>query len=132
MDAYPLVGRDCDWCGAWMEYSGRGRPRRYCSKSCRNRGSEVRRRPTEPTAPTGPGLTEEQTRQMAVLTGDLLRPPVTARDWAALLDDLADDLAAGPLRTKHFDHRHLYAGLVRALTALDEAHPGGLDSLARR
>jgi hypothetical protein len=31
-------GRECAWCGTWMYYSGRGRPARYCSKSCRQRG----------------------------------------------------------------------------------------------
>lgn len=37
-----LQGRTCAWCTTYVPYSGRGRPPRYCSKSCRNRAWEVR------------------------------------------------------------------------------------------
>jgi hypothetical protein len=38
-----VVARSCAWCGREMAITQRtGRPRRYCSKNCRNRASEAR------------------------------------------------------------------------------------------
>ncbi|MEV3927029.1 hypothetical protein [Actinomadura coerulea] len=154
------VGRDCGWCGAWVPYSGRGRPRAYCSKSCRNRASELRtiearlgrqlavgalrsrpvrevvERTTErvierravPRAEVSAAAAELS--EMAVLAGDAIVIPATARQWSEVLELLTEALQQpGPLRAKHFDHRHIYTGLARALGALDDAHPGGIDAL---
>jgi hypothetical protein len=48
------------------------------------------------------------------------------------LDELAVELAAGPLGRRHYDHRHLYGALQRVWVALDVAHPGGLAQLQDR
>lgn len=156
------VGRECEWCGTWVPYSGRGRPAAYCSKTCRNRASELRtiearlgrqlaagtlrsrpvrevvERTTErvierravvrqepPAAP--PAAPDDA---MAVLAGDAFTVPTTAREWSHVLEALAAALEQpGPLRARHFDHRHIHRGLMRALYALDRAHPGGLADL---
>ncbi|QXJ27056.1 hypothetical protein AGRA3207_007853 (plasmid) [Actinomadura graeca] len=156
-----LAGRDCRWCGTWVPYRGTGRPRDYCSKSCRNRASEVRtiearlgrqlaagrlrtapvrevvervveRVIERPAAPARPDENEDEGRdeEMAVLAGDVLAVPATAREWRHVLDLLATALTEpGPLRARHYDHRHIHHGLVAVLRALDHAHPGGLADL---
>lgn len=155
------IGRDCEWCGTWVPYSGRGRPAAYCSKTCRNRASELRtiearlgrqfaagalrsrpvREVVERTTkrvierraavrqepPAAPPAAPDDA--MAVLVGDALAVS-TAREWNHVLEALAAALdQPGPLRARHYDHRHIHRGLMRALCALDRAHPGGLADL---
>lgn len=155
------VGRECDWCGTWVPYSGRGRPAAYCSKSCRNRASELRtiearlgrqlatgalrsrpvrevvERTTERVIERRGAVGQEPPAAalagpdaMAVLAGDALAVPTTAREWNRVLEALAAGLEQpGPLRARHYDHRHIHRGLMRVLYALDQAHPGGLADL---
>lgn len=39
----PSDDTQCQWCGKDIHYSGRGRRRRFCSQSCRQRAYEQRR-----------------------------------------------------------------------------------------
>jgi len=142
-----VVGRDCEHCGTWVDYSGTGRPPRYCSKNCRNRASELRTAEarigrqlaagqlrTEPVREVIERTTErviERTRtRYAALPAAAQPAPATAREWAAQLHQLAADLRApGPLQRRHFDHRHLHHALADVLAALNDVHPGGLADL---
>jgi hypothetical protein len=36
------------------------------------------------------------------------------------------------VRREHWNHRHIYAALVKNVAALGAAHPGGLDQFRRR
>ena len=47
MSAYPSANQEtrpkpCQWCGAEVAVQGRGRPRKYCSTSCKQRAYEQR------------------------------------------------------------------------------------------
>ncbi len=58
--------------------------------------------------------------------------PTNARGWQDLLGQLGAQLAdeRSPVAREHWQHRRLYGELVRAVTALGHAHPGGLDRLS--
>jgi hypothetical protein len=81
----------CGWCGRGFEPStGRGRPRRYCKRSCRQRDYEARRRAAER------GLDEDElilTRaELDELRDRLFVLSETVRDVETdLTDDEADD-----------------------------------------
>jgi len=140
-----LISRTCGWCGSVMTYSGSGRPRTYCRKSCRNRAWELRtaearlgrdltagrataepvrevisRPPTLPPAPRAPAPPKP------------LKVPTKTADWIGHLDALGEQLHDGELGNRHWDHGKLMAALLDALTALDEVTPGGLEELRRR
>ncbi|MEV3986906.1 hypothetical protein [Nonomuraea sp. NPDC049758] len=139
-----LQGRTCAWCATYISYSGRGRPPRYCSKSCRNRAWEVRtaerrlQRDIATAAVRAEPVREVHT-QTTVRTRTRVeirverRPPATAQDWVKHLAALTDQLrAGGSLAPQHWHHNKLYNALMKALMAVGEAHPGGLDRLAGR
>ncbi|MFF5212254.1 hypothetical protein [Streptosporangium sp. NPDC000396] len=100
-----LLRRTCAWCGTEVPYSGRGRPRRYCGKSCHDRSWEVRsaearlrRDIAAGTASTEPvrevireTVTERRTRLIAAA------PPSTAPGWIAHLEELVRQLTVGEL-----------------------------------
>ncbi|WP_044888711.1 hypothetical protein [Frankia torreyi] len=128
----------CVVCGAELAVASTGRPRRYCSGACRTRAWAARRYATPaPTAPVdvapAPAGGAPDDRHVTIVPGDEPAPvgARTARQWAAVLDELSAELLAGPLGRRHYDHRHLYAALLRAYGALDHAHPGGIDDLDR-
>ena len=58
--------------------------------------------------------------------------PGTARAWRAQLATLHAQLVdeRSPVAREHYHHRQLYDDLVRIVTALGKAHPGGLDALS--
>jgi hypothetical protein len=123
--------RRCPVCGRPVSWSGFGRPPTYDRPSCRTRAWEARR------AAATAGEDEHQaaadlTPVPAPAAATEPTSPATARQWAALLDTLAVELATGDLGRRHYDHRHLHAALQRVWVALDAAHPGGLDELQRR
>ena len=144
-----LVSRTCEWCGREMSYSGRGRPRRYCSQAHRQRAYELRtalaRRDADRAAGRARGAEEpvrEVVRETVVRTvtrtvrGPVVEVPVErpvvptrAREVQAVLEDAADAVMDG--RIQHYDHRRLWQGVARLMAALDAAHPGGIDALAR-
>src|SRR5690606_7468122 len=147
-----LVSRRCEWCGREMSYSGRGRPRRYCSQAHRQRAYELRtalaRRDADRAAGRARGAEEpvrEVVRETVVRTTtrtvrgpvvevpvEVERPvvPTRAREVQEVLEAAAAAVMAG--RIQHWDHRRLWQGVTRLMAALDATHPGGIDTLARR
>jgi len=149
-----LEGRSCDWCGVHVAYAGRGRPRSYCSKSCRNRAWEVRsaearlqrdivagaarsepvreviRQTVVQTRPAPPPIAPSGAEQSApaALTA---ASPTTAAGWMALLAELAEQLREGELGRQHWHHEKLYRRLADVAAALGEAYPGGMKHLQR-
>lgn len=55
----------CEWCGAEFEASSRGRRRKYCSQSCRQRAYEARSGIRRPVRAPGGGLDGEQAQRLA-------------------------------------------------------------------
>ncbi|MFB7643855.1 TetR/AcrR family transcriptional regulator [Streptomyces sp. NPDC056084] len=57
----------CEWCGTGLAARERGRPARYCSRSCQARAYRARKRPPlpEPPAPQGPEEQEGRRREIA-------------------------------------------------------------------
>lgn len=133
-----LVSRSCGWCGAEIPYSGKGRPRAYCSKAHRNRAWELRTAATragDGTKAAGPVrevIERTTTVEKRVVVPGPPAVPVSAAEWTAALDQLAAQLLrdGGKLRREHWHHRKLYRALIAAATALGDAYPGGLDNLA--
>lgn len=90
-----LVSQTCAWCGKEIRYSGRGRPRRTCSKTCRNRLSEantfedrVGRKAPDGLLRDGPivqVVTQKVLREQIVM-------PTGARDWLYQLSALEQAL----------------------------------------
>jgi hypothetical protein len=146
-----VVARDCDACGRLFRPARRGRPARYCSPACRQRGWALRqaehalgtpadRRPAvvrevvervlqperRPLAPTPPAPVAAGAASRGV--------PTRAREWVRLLEQLADQLGdeSSPMAREHWDHRRLHSQLERVLVQLAKAHPGGLEHLLRR
>jgi hypothetical protein len=83
-----------------------GRPRRYCSKNCRNHASEVRT--------TAPRLAAAPMREVVERTVPVI--PTDANGWTAVLGELARQLADPATRTsrEHWQHRHILAALTQA------------------
>jgi hypothetical protein len=137
-----LVSRTCGWCGAPVVYRGTGRPPRYCSKSCRNRASEVRtaerrlERDIVAGRIPGDGTPVREVVERVVRVPEQHRPPpapVSATAWTRLLTELARQLEAGEqVAVEHSNHKRLLRSLREALAALDAATPGGLRALDRR
>lgn len=139
-----LLSRTCGWCGVAMPYSGKGRPPAYCCKAHRNRAWEVRsatarQAEAQSVGTASPGPVREVVERTTVVERPVAVPgppsvPVSADDWCALLDQLAAQLRTGKVGREHWKHRKLFGALMDAYTALDRAHPGGLDNLttARR
>jgi hypothetical protein len=137
-----LQSRTCAWCGARMTYTGRGRPPRYCGKSCRNRAWEVRT--TERRLQRDVALaaaTTEPVREVIIETVTRTRtrvetrvdrhPPTTAGEWLKHLAELTRQLeTGGQVAAQHWYHDRLYGALIDAVDALDGAYPGGLDRSA--
>ena len=146
-----LVSRECAGCGRELEYGGRGRPPRFCSQTCRQRGWALRTAAQQLAGGADPRpevvrevierTTERTVVRQAPLTAyaaslAAARPatPTRAREWVTTLEELTAQLAdpAHALALLHYDHPRLYAALLRAVTALGKAHPGGIDQLAGR
>nr|WP_157528632.1 hypothetical protein [Kibdelosporangium sp. MJ126-NF4] len=138
-----VVERECEACGTSFALSGQGRPPKYCSDACRQRAWALR----QATRQLGRGdprpsvVREVVDRETVVvrarpapisrLTAELIEP-TTGRHWAELLERLTAQLADPKhvTATNHWHHQKLYTALVHAVTALGQAHPGGLDQLA--
>jgi hypothetical protein len=133
-----LVSRTCAWCGAEIPYSGKGRPRAYCSKAHRNRAWEIRtaaaRAGDTPAAaePVREVVERTTTVQKRIVVPGPPATPTTAGEWTTLLAVLALQLHEGRLGREHWHHARIYTALAGVLTALDQAHPGGLDRLTVR
>jgi hypothetical protein len=145
-----VVSRECAACGQPVVYAGRGRPGRYCSAACRQHGWALRKAEQQLTTGADPRprvvreVVERTTERVVVRRAPVTSyavpvrasaapaAPVRPRDWVRLLGELEGQLGdpAHPLARQHWDHPRLYAALVRAVTALGQAHPGGLDALA--
>ncbi len=138
-----LEGRSCGWCNVFVAYSGRGRPRLYCSKSCRNRAWEVRSAETRLQRDIAAGAARsepvrEVIRQTVVQTRPASPPAeqgapavLAAAGWMALLAELAEQLREGELGRQHWHHEKLYGRLTEVAAALGEAYPGGMGHLQR-
>ena len=139
-----LVSRTCGWCGIAMPYSGKGRPPSFCCKAHRNRAWEVRSAVARQSAAqdvdaASAGPVREVVERTTIVEKPVVVPgppaaPVSAEEWCALLNQLAAQLRTGKVGREHWKHRKLFSALMDAYTALDRAHPGGLDNLttARR
>ena len=143
-----VIERTCAWCGKAMTLTQQtGRPRKYCSKSCRNRASELRT-----VAPklswdmaagrvaTGP--VREIVERTVTTTLDTAPPrplavqyaPGNAKEWQRELRLLAIQLLDPRTNTarEHWEHSRLLAALQDVLAALNHAHPGGLARIPKR
>lgn len=140
-----LIARECATCGQPVRYAGTGRTPRYCSPSCRQRGWALRKAEQALSAGADPRpQVVRETVERRVEPAPSRRPaapaptppatPASAREWERLLHTLADQLSDESHQTarEHWHHRRLYTALVRAMTGLGHAHPGGLDQLTKR
>ncbi|MEV8480362.1 hypothetical protein [Streptomyces sp. NPDC051173] len=127
--------KTCGACGRAIVQYGRGRPRRYCDATCRTRAWAIRRAAEQlgKELPAPVVEVREQTLTRTVAPRGP-RVPTDPRGWNAMLDELAQQLRrpASITSARHWDHRSIYEHLVRAMAALGEAHPGGLDRLSAR
>jgi hypothetical protein len=127
-----LVRRTCGWCGAWIEYCGRGRRPAYCSKAHRNRAWEVRSAARRLQADLIAGTAStEPVREVVSRPAAAPKPvktPIRTADWVRLLGELRAQLD-GELGRKFWDHERLGNAMLDALDALDRATPGGLARL---
>lgn len=127
-----VAARDCAWCGRQMAITQRtGRPRRYCSKNCRNRASEARTTAPRLALQLAAGrLATGPVREVVERTVTITEPltPADAHAWVAILGELARQLADPATKTsrEHWQHRRILAALADATAALGRAHPGGL------
>src|ERR1044071_4807987 len=80
------VSATCGGCGTRLVYRGRGRPRRYCSDSCRTRGWALRRATTIPTRDDIAPVVE--VRERVIERHVRSATPVTAREWCDVLTEL--------------------------------------------
>lgn len=131
-----VIARTCAWCGREMTVTQRtGRPRRYCSKNCRNRASEARTAAPRLALQLAAGhLAAAPVREVVERTVTEPLIPADARAWVAALGELARQLGDPASKTsrEHWQHRRILTALAEATAALDRAHPGGLDRGAKR
>lgn len=80
-----LLARTCHWCGSDIELNPRGRHRRYCSRSCRQRAYEVRtaaaRQESDRAAGTARAA-DEPVREVVERTVTRMHPFVAGRPRA--------------------------------------------------
>ncbi len=130
-----VIARTCAWCGREMAISQRtGRPRRYCSKNCRNRASEARTTAPRLALQLAAGrLATGPVREVVERTVTQPLTPADAHGWTAALTELTRQLAdpASKVAREHWQHRRILTALIDATAALDCAHPGGLGRAAR-
>jgi hypothetical protein len=113
--AEAVVTRSCAWCGREMAVTQRtGRPRRYCSKNCRNRASEARTIAPRLAIQIAAGhLATAPVREVVERTVPVT--PTDAHGWSAVLGELARQLAdpATQASREHWHHRRILAALPR-------------------
>jgi hypothetical protein len=129
------VSTTCGACGTELTYGGEGRPRRFCSDSCRTRGWALRRAAEQLGVALPPPVVEIRERLTTrVVAPSGPRVPTDPHGWNVMLAELTAQLAdpRTSMHRRHWDHRRVYQSLAAALTALDTAHPGGLDKLRGR
>jgi hypothetical protein len=130
-----VIARTCAWCGREMAITQRtGRPRRYCSKNCRNRASEARTTAPRLAMQLSAGrLATAPVREVVERTVTEPVVPGDAHGWVTALGELARQLADPATKTsrEHWQHRRILTALAQATAALDRAHPGGLGRNAR-
>ena len=128
-----VAARTCAWCGREMAVTQRtGRPRRYCSKNCRNRASEARTLAPRLAMQIAAGhLATAPVREVVERTVPVT--PTDAHGWVAVLGALTRQLGdpASQISREHWQHRRILAALTQATVALDRAHPGGLGRTRR-
>ncbi|MFC9431658.1 hypothetical protein [Streptomyces sp. NPDC056987] len=72
-----LIERTCEWCGAPVPYTGKGRPPRYCSPAHRNRAYELRRAQERADRPVSEGgRSPEPVREVVERTETVVRTVV--------------------------------------------------------
>ncbi len=115
--------RSCAGCGEPFRPKGRGRPGVYCRPACRQRAWALRQ--ARAALARESGGPDSDAAVGAV--------PTDARGWVRILGQLRAQLADpnSELASRPWEHLRLYDGLGDALTALDEATPGGLAWLDR-
>jgi len=128
-----VATRTCAWCGREMTVTQRtGRPRRYCSKNCRNRASEARTLAPRLALKFAAGRVATQPVR-EVVERTVTVNPTDAHGWATVLGELARQLADPTSQTsrEHWQHRRILTALTQAADALNRAHPGGIDRIRR-
>lgn len=147
----PVV-RECAWCSTPIRLRPRARHRRYCSQGCRQRAYEVRTAASRHQADQAAGRAradEEPVREIVervtVRTPRSHRPPAPppevrevqvvadptkARQISDFLDAAAKAITDGTIPAH--DLRRIHTSTHRLLKALDQASPGGLNTLKRR
>lgn len=139
-----LVRRTCEWCGDPIDYSGVGRPPRYCKDSHRKRASELRTAQARADRPVDAGgRTPEPVREVIERTetvtctvvrrgpGEVRRVPAerasgapytlpeNALEWVEALRYLAGDAQSGRFTA---DQRAMLAGACESVA--DELRRG--------
>ncbi|WP_331764890.1 hypothetical protein [Streptomyces sp. NBC_01238] len=139
-----LVRRTCEWCGDPVDYSGVGRPPRYCKDSHRKRASELRTAQARADRPVDAGgRTTEPVREVVERTETVTRTvvrrgpgevrripavrtsgapyalPENAREWFEALQYLAGDAQSGRFTA---DQRAMLVGACEAVA--DELRRG--------
>ncbi|MEU9072568.1 hypothetical protein AB0D60_37505 [Streptomyces sp. NPDC048306] len=132
-----LVRRTCEWCGDPIDYSGVGRPPRYCKDSHRKRASELRTAQARADRPVAAGgRTTEPVREVIERTETVTRTvvrrgpgevrripaarssgapytlPENTAEWFEALQYLAGDAQAGRFTR---DQRALLLGACEAV-----------------
>jgi len=128
--------RICAGCGEGFQPRRRGRPGRYCRAACRQRAWALRQAEAELLA-DGVVLPAPAPRSGADPRSSAARGPVAAqpraREWVELLGVLEAQLLDpdSALARRPWEHVQVYDALGRALAALADCTPGGLDWLDR-
>lgn len=151
-----VVSRECEACGEPVPYAGTGRPPRFCSPSHRQHawalrtaarqldaGADPRPRVVREVVERVVTRVVERTEQRPAPPPPPARPappssppasPANGREWIRALDQFVEQLGdeRHPMAREHWHHRRVYDAMVRAVAALGQAHPGGLDRLTGR
>lgn len=127
--ATPAGGTDrvihvpCAWCGAQVAVNSRGRPARYCGRSCRQRAYELRTAAARHEVDIAAGRIAVEPAERVIERMVLARHPTRTSDWIRALEALAEQLHAGQIDPLH--HHRLRQALQPILAALEPSEPAG-------
>jgi endogenous inhibitor of DNA gyrase (YacG/DUF329 family) len=107
----------CAWCGTAIEPRPRGRPARFCSRSCRQRDYELRTAAARYGADVAAGRIHQEPAERVIERTVLAKHPTRPADWEAALAELAEQLRTGRIDPAH--HDRIRAALQPVRAALD-------------
>ncbi|MBM0279830.1 hypothetical protein [Micromonospora tarensis] len=110
----------CGWCGNAIVQPARGRKKRYCERSCRQRAYELRTAERRHQGDVDAGRIRTVPAQRVVERTVQPRRPVTVAQWETALADLAEQLHAGRYP---WERHRLRVALAAVLDALGHPPP---------